>query len=66
MLGGVVVAAVFTAVAYLLDRPDMRPLAARLVTRLGRRRPVTPSASARRAPGDAGPAHAEPDGKEQP
>jgi len=30
MLGGVVVAAVFAAVAYLLDRRDMRPLAATL------------------------------------
>jgi putative peptidoglycan lipid II flippase len=38
MLGGVVVAVVFLAVAYLVDRRDMRPLAATLAGRLGRRR----------------------------
>ena len=36
MLGGVVVAAVFAAVAYLLDRRDMRPLAATLARRIRR------------------------------
>jgi putative peptidoglycan lipid II flippase len=36
MLGGVVVVAVFTAVAYPLDRGDLRPLAAMLVRRARR------------------------------
>ena len=38
MLGGIVVAVVFIAVAYPLDRHDMRPLAAGLAGRLGRHR----------------------------
>ena len=36
MLGGVVVAVVFAAVAYLLDRRDVRPLAATLARRIRR------------------------------
>ena len=40
MLGGVVVAAVFVAVAYPLDRRDLRPLAATLARRIRRRRPT--------------------------
>ena len=38
MLGGVVVAVAYVAVAYLLDRPDMRPLAQTLARRLRRPR----------------------------
>ncbi len=49
MLGGVVVALVFAAVAYPLDRHDMRPLAATLAgkvgRRSGRRRPAAPTAA---------------------
>jgi putative peptidoglycan lipid II flippase len=37
MLGGVVVAVAFAAVAYLLDRRDVRPLAAKLARRVRRR-----------------------------
>jgi putative peptidoglycan lipid II flippase len=37
MLGGVVVAVVFAAVAYPLDRHDVRPLAATLAGKVGRR-----------------------------
>ncbi len=48
MLGGVVVALVFAAVAYPLDRHDVRPLAATLAgagRRPGRRRPTAPAAA---------------------
>ena len=37
MLGGVVVAVVFAAVAYPLDRHDVRSLAATLTGKVGRR-----------------------------
>jgi putative peptidoglycan lipid II flippase len=43
MLGGVAVAAVFVAVAYLTDRPDVRPLVARPARRLRWRGPRTDS-----------------------
>jgi putative peptidoglycan lipid II flippase len=39
MLGGVVVALVFAAVAYPLDRHDVRPLALSLAGTIVRRRP---------------------------
>ncbi len=50
MLGGVVVALVFAAVAYPLDRHDVRPLAATLAGKVGRRssrrRAAAPTAAA--------------------
>ncbi|MBO4208313.1 murein biosynthesis integral membrane protein MurJ [Micromonospora echinofusca] len=50
MLSAVVVAAVFVAVAYLLDRSDLRPLLAGLARRAGRLSRVGPTA--RRDPAD--------------
>jgi hypothetical protein len=38
MLGGVVVALAYLAVAYLLDRPDLLPLTDTVLRRLRRRR----------------------------
>ena len=38
MLGGVVVALAYLAVAYVLDRPDLRPLIETVLGRLRRRR----------------------------
>jgi putative peptidoglycan lipid II flippase len=44
MLGGVAVAAVYAAAAYVMDRPDVRPLVARPARRLLRRRKTRGSA----------------------
>ncbi|MFI7606065.1 murein biosynthesis integral membrane protein MurJ [Micromonospora sp. NPDC049366] len=59
MLSGVVVGALFLAVAWLTDARDLRPLLAAVTRRLGRRRPpATAGTQADQRPGERG------DGKE--